>query len=131
MIIRQRAQRFTAWIACFAILLASFAPSISHALPAAKETAGFLGEICSADGAKFIKLGDSLGSKTSTPAQKNLHFEHCPFCSSHAGSIGLLPSAGFQLPLLSGHSLKPPLFYQSPHPLFVWTSARSRAPPAL
>ena len=113
------------------ILLASLAPSISHALSAAKETAGFFGEICSVDGAKFIKLGDSPDSKTSTPAQKNLHFEHCPFCSPHAGSIGLPPSAGFQLPLLSGHSLQPTLFYQSPRPLFVWASAHSRAPPAL
>jgi hypothetical protein len=131
MIFRQRARRFTAWIACFAILLASLAPSISHAISSAKESSGFFGEICSADGAKSVKLGNSLDSKTSTPVQKSLHFEHCPFCSSHAGAIGLPPSAGFQLPLLSGHSLKPTLFYQSPRPLFVWASAHSRAPPAL
>jgi hypothetical protein len=131
MIFRRHAQRFTAWIACFAILLASLAPSISHALSTAKESTGFFGEICSADSAKFVELGDSLGSKTSNPVQKSLHFEHCPFCSSHADTIGLLPSAGFQLPLLSGHSLKPTLYYQSPRPLFIWASARSRAPPAL
>jgi hypothetical protein len=131
MIFRRHTNRFTAWLACFAILLASLAPSISHALSAAKDPTGLFAEICSANGAKPIQTGDTLNSKTSSPAQKILHLEHCPFCSSHAHAMGLPPNTEFQLPLLSGHGPHPVLFYQSPRPLFIWAPAQSRAPPVL
>jgi hypothetical protein len=131
MIFRGRTQRFSAWLACFAILLASLAPSISHALAAVDGSTSLFDEICTASGIKSVKPGDALKSKISSPAQNNLHFEHCPFCSSHANTTGLPLSVEFQLPVLIGHDLRPVLFYQSPRSLFIWAAAQSRAPPSL
>lgn len=126
---RRYARRCTAWIACFAILVASIAPSVSHALAARHGSADFFGEICTSDEIRWSQAGD--GQESEAPAQEHLHFEHCPFCSPHSGSFGLPPNAGFQLPIPIGQTPLPVLFYHSPRPLFIWAAAQSRAPPAL
>jgi hypothetical protein len=118
-----RGRRISAWIACFAILLASLAPSISHAIEAASKT-GSLDEICTVAGLKTV-----TAVPADSPAQKQLHFEHCPFCATHAGSFALPPPADLTLPVVSVFPAYPSLFYQAPHPFFVWTTAQSRAPP--
>lgn len=122
----------TAVIASLAILLAALAPSVSHALVAFGEEGSFWAEVCSAAGIKLVKLDADKGE----PAHDNKDhhkaanaFEHCPFCSNHAGMAGLPPSSVEALPVSSGSSPHPALFYQSPRPLFVWASAQSRAPP--
>ncbi len=120
-------RRFTAWIACLAMLLASLAPSISLALVASGST-GFIGEICTVAGIKTIKVN---AGRPDTPVQQQLHLEHCPFCFTHADVIGLPPSTTSALPVFSNHPVFPSLFYQAPHPLFVWATAQSRAPPVL
>jgi hypothetical protein len=123
-------RQFAAWIACLAILLAALAPSISHALAAAKGSDFSWMEICSTTGAKFVKVTDSQNPvKSSTPAEKAMHSEHCPFCLTHAGSFGLPPTAAFAFPVVSVPPAFPSLFYQSPRPLFIWAAAQSRAPP--
>jgi hypothetical protein len=58
-----------------------------------------------------------------------MHGEHCPFCVTHTGSIGLPPVSGFELPVVSASPVFPSLFYQSPRPLFIWAAAQSRGPP--
>lgn len=123
-------RRLTAWIACFAILMASLAPSISHALAAAKTPGSYWMEICSSVGLQFIKMESGKTADSSSPAKHGLHFEDCPFCQTHANAI-VLPPVSALLPLVvSGSFPLPPLFYQSPRPLFVWASPQSRAPPA-
>ena len=122
-------QKIAAWIACFAILLASLAPSVSHALALAKGGSYSWMEICSTAGAKFVKVTDNQ-NPTSFPIKKTTtHFEHCPFCLTHAGLDGLPPTATFSLPVIPNSSQHPFLFYQAPYPLFAWTTAQSRAPP--
>jgi hypothetical protein len=128
------ARRFTAWIACLAILLASLAPSISYALAASTSSTISEFEICSVAGLKSIKVtgkaSDSRApAKPSAPAGTATHSEHCPFCFTHAGSFGLLPTAAFSIPVASRSVLPPALFYQAPRPLFIWAAAQSRAPP--
>ncbi len=86
-------------------------------------------EICSTTGTKLIKVTGNQPSNHSLPTKKTLHLESCAFCSTHAGSFGLLPTTVFVLPLDKGLDLFPTLFYQSPRPLFMWTIAQSRAPP--
>lgn len=87
-------------------------------------------EICSIAGPKLIKVADSQDPvKSSAPAEKTLHFEHCPFCFSHGGTFGLPPTAAFAFPVASSFQAFPPLFYQSPRPLSIWAAAQSRAPP--
>lgn len=131
--INRATKRFAAWIACCAILMASLAPSISHALAAASNAGSFWAEICSASGIKLLKVADDAANQqasgSSSPAEKGLQFEHCPFCFTHAASFGLPPSAGFILPVVSGVPMRPSLFYQSPRPLFAWAAAQPRAPP--
>jgi hypothetical protein len=124
-------RRLTAWIACFAVLLAALAPSISHAISAANGGGASWVEVCSLTGAKLVNVGDEQDPASSAPAEKGVHFEHCPFCSTHGGTVGLLPTVGFTLPVASGEQPLPSLFYQSPRPLFIWAAAQSRAPPAI
>ncbi|MES2323526.1 MAG: DUF2946 domain-containing protein [Pseudomonadota bacterium] len=111
-------RRIAAWIACCAILFAALAPSISQAVTISQ--GGTWAEICSASGTRLVKIdaGDT-----------GLHFAHCPFCATHAAPLGLLPSAGFVLPLLETRESYPSLFYHAPRPLPIWTAAQSRAPP--
>jgi hypothetical protein len=117
----------TVWLGCFAILLAALAPSISHALAFANQSNSFATEICTAEGLQSMGMYESHDS---SPTQHDLHFEDCPFCSTHAASAGLVPSPEWVLPFSEGMSIRPALFYQSPHPLFIWAAAQSRAPPS-
>ena len=124
-------RRFAAWIACFAILLAALAPSISQAVANAKQESGSgWAEICSVAGIRFVQLDD--GAADGKSGGKAMQMEHCAFCSTHAGSVGLPPTSPV-LPLLvaSGTAIFPALYYQSPSPLFIWSTAQSRAPPTL
>jgi hypothetical protein len=120
-------KRFTAWIACFAILMTALSPSISQALVTVTNSDAVWTEICSSSGLKQVNTDKERGSSQD---KKAIHSEHCPFCSTHANMVGLPPSSSFNLPALSRSFLHPALFYQSPRPLFVWASAQSRAPPA-
>jgi hypothetical protein len=111
--------------------MASLAPSISHAL-AASNKGGFSAwtEICSIDGVKSQKA-ESKPLRSSAPADDGVHFEHCPFCSTHAGFFGPPPSGETVIPLMTGSPARPVLFSHSPHPLFAWLTAQPRAPPAV
>ncbi|WP_251373313.1 DUF2946 domain-containing protein [Janthinobacterium sp. JC611] len=125
-------RRFAAWIACFAILLAALAPSISRAVANAKQESGSgWAEICSVAGIRFVQVDDD-GAADGKSGGKAMQMEHCAFCSTHAGSVGL-PPASPVLPLLvaSGTAIFPALYYRSPAPLFIWSAAQSRAPPSL
>ncbi|MGK5073895.1 DUF2946 domain-containing protein [Janthinobacterium sp. ZB1P44] len=125
-------RRFAAWIACFAILLAALAPSISQAVANAKQESGSgWAEICSVAGIRFVQVDDD-GAADGKSGGKAMQMEHCAFCSTHAGSVGL-PPASPVLPLLvaSGTAIFPALYYRSPAPLFIWSAAQSRAPPNL
>jgi hypothetical protein len=127
-------RRFAAWIACFAILLAALAPSISQAVANAKQESGSgWAEICSVAGIRFVQLVQADdGAADETSGGKAMQMEHCAFCSTHAGSVGLPPTSPLlPLPVASGTAIFPALYYQSPSPLFIWSTAQSRAPPTL
>jgi hypothetical protein len=125
-------RRFAAWIACFAILLAALAPSISQAVANAKQESGSgWAEICSVAGIRFVQV-DEDGAADGKSGGKAMQMEHCAFCSTHAGSVGLPPASPvLPLRLSSGTAIFPVLYYQSPSPLFIWSAAQSRAPPTL
>ena len=125
-------RRFAAWIACFAILLAALAPSISQAVANAKQESGSgWAEICSVAGIRFVQVDDD-GAADGKSGGKAMQMEHCAFCSTHAGSVGLPPASPvLPLRLSSGTAIFPALYYQSPAPLFIWSAAQSRAPPSL
>jgi hypothetical protein len=122
----------TAWIACFAILLAAIAPTISHGFVANKDKVAGVSwlEICSASAKKFVKVADSqTPEKPSVPIEKSMHFEHCPFCLTHADALDLPPALTVSFALAAVPQSLPLLFYRAPRPLFMWAPAQSRAPP--
>lgn len=124
-------RRFAAWIACFAILLAALAPSVSQAVANAKQQSGSgWAEICSVAGIRFVQVDDGAADDGNSTG-KAMQMEHCAFCSTHAGSVGLPPAGPvLPLPVAMGTAIFPALYYQSPAPLFIWSTAQSRAPPA-
>ena len=126
-------RRLAAWIACFAILLAALAPSISQAVANAKQQSGSgWAEICSVAGIRFVQVVEDGTTEDGKSAGKAMQMEHCAFCSTHAGSVGLPPTSPvLPLPVAMGTAIFPALYYQSPAPLFIWSTAQSRAPPAL
>lgn len=130
-------------IAILAVMFAALAPTLSYAFPAKNNAQTLWQEICSAQGNKRIALTESTQSvqfnvalsKSDTPSappgKMAMHLEHCPYCFSNAGTIGL-PSAPLALFLKALNdpsliniydSLVLPLYHQTTHP--------SHAPPSI
>lgn len=148
---------FAAWMACLAVLLAALAPAISHGINAFRLADAGMHHHCDEPGDSAKQAFDTEGSAMPAPHRQapedagqafdhavsdnaahaghgsgaDLHFEHCPFCFTHAGSFGLVPAIFFTGQMGMSVALRPALFYLSPHPLFAWTSAQPRAPPAV
>ncbi len=124
--LRRHTRVLTSWLAILAILMAAIAPSISHAM-ALKKAAPWV-EICSSDGARWVQA--HAGSNGDVPSPLDAHkFEHCPYCSFHAGGVALPAAPATGVPaLLSGHDL-PIAFRAAPVTLHAWVSAQPRAPP--
>lgn len=146
-----------AWMACFAVLLASLAPAVSHGINAFRLAEASMQEHCDEYGdAAYQFLETASQSDVGRHAQASAHadhvswnaapedishagheaggswhFEHCPFCFTHAGSFGLAPVIFLANQMGMSVALRPALFYRSPQPLFTWTSAQPRAPPAI
>lgn len=120
------------WLAILAVLFAAIAPSISHALaaPAVSVPSALLMQICTADGVMEMAASDTDMKKSGMDPVVHA-FEHCPYCSTHAGSFALLPGAAPNFAVSAGHDVFPPLYYRAPAPLFLWSSGNPRAPPVL
>ena len=124
-----------AWIACLAILFNAFAPLVSHAMEAAATTtsapAAMSIEICTALGMTTMPLAlapEGQGDHDAGKPHKAMN--HCGYCVSHAASHGLPPPPAIGFAAAPGRGVYPPLYYHSPRPLFPWSLAQSRAPPA-
>ena len=90
-------------IALFAIVFASLAPSISHAIAAQNGNNSFIQEICSSSGKKIsIQVQTTKGQQLSVdftlkqspqeptqPKSIAMHLEHCPFCGGHFSAVAL------------------------------------------
>ncbi|MFG5410736.1 DUF2946 domain-containing protein [Piscinibacter sakaiensis] len=117
-------RRLATWFAALAILLASFAPSLSHALASASG-ANWI-EICTTQGSKRIAAGEA-GSERAPAAAHVL--DHCPYCSVHAPTLGL-PPANASAPQPARLAYEFPLaFLAAPRTPHAWVSAQPRAPP--
>lgn len=78
-------------IALFAIVFASLAPSISHALATHQNVNTFSQEICTADGQVLIiqivpndTQQATISTEKESPIPANIlhHLNHCPFCAN-------------------------------------------------
>jgi hypothetical protein len=135
--VKRKLQRAVAvWLAIFAVVIASVAPAISHALaqPAVSHHAqlssaaddGADEDVCGTE----VDTADMHAGSHAPNAPPALHLEHCPFCHLHADalqvpfvSIPVLPSAS--------KPARPSLFFLAPSLLHAWRSAQPRAPPAV
>ncbi len=129
-------KRLQIWIACLAILLNALAPSVSHALSRMAGPSKMI-EICSASGTRWISsevastiVGAQFSAQEPSTDSPLHHLEHCPFCMTHAGSFALPAPSSTLFAIQGGHDLFPSLFYHSPFPLFSWSAAHPRGPPA-
>lgn len=130
-------QRLISFIALAAMLFASLVPTISHALEAQKGSQTLWQEVCSAQGIKFIPAAlaasntDAQKQNDSQPNKMGMHFEHCPYCFSHAGSLGL-PASSTALFLAEINAVEHIDIYASPFVVSYYsTSHPTRAPPVL
>jgi hypothetical protein len=129
-------QRFASWVAMLAIVFASLAPTLSHAIATESAPLTLWQEICTAQGTKFISSVVTLSSEQVDKQQDSQSMqphvgalEHCPFCFNHAGAISLPPGNHvlFVAELNATHALD---VYQSPAVQRYFQSAHlSRAPP--
>ena len=130
----------TSWVAIFAILLSTLAPSISSAMAVRGASNGIWTEICSASNVAsstnkvskkvFVKL--SAGATETSDSTSDSHkAKHCPFCLPHAGNFALPPTLIPCVAVAAGHDAFPPLYYQAPSLLFSWVTANPRGPPQL
>ena len=118
-------RRLVSWIACVAILVGALAPGVSHALQARTGDSTWV-EVCTALGAKLVKV-DASSDESTSPAGPLL--EHCPYCSLQADQIAL-PPVSPPLPVLSLLDAGPPeRFFSAPRTPFAWAAAQPRAPP--
>jgi hypothetical protein len=129
----------TSWIAIFAILLSTLAPSIASAFSVRNGNNSIWTEICSASNVsstgnklskKFlVKLAtDAADSSTAPDSHEG---KHCPFCLPHAGNFALPPALMPCVAVAAGHDAFPSLYYQAPSLLFSWVTANPRGPPQL
>lgn len=108
-----------------AVLVASLAPVVSHAL-GKSGTASWV-EVCTAQGSQWVQ-GDAPPAGDPAPGAGHL-LDHCPYCSLHPNAVGIPPALLQALPpVAAGHAV-PLAFLAAPRTLHAWVSAQPRAPP--
>ena len=128
-------------IALFAIVFASLAPSISHAIAAQNGTNSFTQEICSSNGKKIsIQVQTTKGQQLSVdfavkqsaePKSIAMHLEHCPFCGGHFSATALPAS---NLVIIAQLALTAQKVAEYAVPVFTihtYVSPPAQAPPSL
>jgi Protein of unknown function (DUF2946) len=129
-------------IALFAIIFASLAPSISHAL-AAQSGASFAQEICTTDGKKItIQVVTTKGQQLATDLSKQSsndkvptgiqhHLQHCPFCANPSTDAAIqapnAPIIAFLAAQAEKQAALSPVFFTS----FSTLPPPAQAPPSL
>jgi hypothetical protein len=113
------------WIALAAILMMTFAPSVSRLLAAPRGLDW--APLCSA--AAQAAVADASRPQAPASPDGTHAFEHCPFCAVHA-DLALPPDprhADARAPVLFRE--RPLAFLAAPATSWVWSGAQPRAPP--
>jgi hypothetical protein len=116
------------WIAGLAVLMAALAPVISQAVQSVAGPGWTL--VCTPSGSKWLRA-DEPGPEGQAPAHDAAHlFEHCPYCSLHAATLGM-PPISVGLPALPLTHAAHRRYIAATPTLQVWPTAQSRGPPAI
>lgn len=84
--------RFATWLACFAIVLNTLAPTVSRTLTAWQDEPRLWAQIAEAPGFNWGHEGGRHAPANAPQDTHSGHGNHCPFCLVHAGSFGLAAS---------------------------------------
>jgi Protein of unknown function (DUF2946) len=115
----------TRWTTLVALVLATLAPSVAHALRAERGPVLSWQRICSATGAMRVVPVDDNGAPMRAHA-----FEQCLTCLLHHGAAAPPPMPPRPLAVEAAALTLPPLLRQTPPPRADWRVAQPRAPPA-
>ena len=128
-------------VALFAIVFASLAPSISHAIAAQNGTNSFTQEICSSSGKKIsIQVQTTKGQQLSVdfavkqsaePKNIAMHLEHCPFCGGHFSAAALPASNSVIIAQLALRAQKVAEYTAPAFASHTYVSPPAQAPPSL
>ena len=128
-------------IALFAIVFASLAPSVSHAIAAQNGTNSFIQEICSSGGKKIsIQVQTSKGQQllvdfavkqSAQPKNIAMHLEHCPFCAGHFAAATLPASNTVIIAQLALTAQKAAEYAEPVFASHSYVSPPAQAPPSL
>jgi hypothetical protein len=119
-----------AWIACLAILFNALVPLVSHAMQAATPAAMVMEmEVCTAMGMETMSVALPAAPDGLDAGKLQKHMNHCGYCVVHASAHGLPPPMTAVFVPAASRAAWPPLYYQSPRPLFSRALAQPRAPP--
>lgn len=138
----QKLFRWLNKIALFAIVFASLAPSISHALQA-NSSAGFAQEVCTTSGEKITiqvlttkgqQLATELPAQTSqnkSPTGIQHHLQHCPFCANPSTDAAIQAPHAPIIAILAAQAQHIAATSQVVLPRFSVLPPPAQAPPAL
>ena len=132
-------------IALFAIIFASLAPSISHAVAAQNGNNSFTQEICSSSGKKIsIQVQTTKGQQLSVdfalkqspqestqPKNIDMHLEHCPFCGGHFSAAALPAGNSVIIAQLTTTAQKAAEYAVPIFTNYTYVSPPAQAPPSL
>jgi hypothetical protein len=139
MMLTQKLFRQISRIALFAIVFASLAPSISHALAAKQGLNSFAQEICTTDGQNItIQVVTTQGQQLVTELEKTTppntvvsHLNHCPFCSNPNVNATLEPPHAFIVAVLKDQAEQLEVPVSTTIPSFIALPPPAQAPPQL
>lgn len=129
--------------ALFAVIFASLAPSISHALAAEQGINSFAQEICTTDGQVItIQVLTSQGNQlatefvtveeeTQSPVTIAHHLNHCPFCTNPSVDVSLEAPHAVVVALLATEAQQDTASTQAILPRFSVLPPPAQAPPQL
>ena len=124
------------WIALLAILWASLAPSLAHALslsPDSHNAHRVSVDFCTTEGAAQASLTLDVPGKSDDGTQAADHGDghHCPLCRNPNADVGILPAPVPVVPAPLGRAITyPPFFCGAQHSFPAWRGAPPPAPPA-
>jgi hypothetical protein len=125
------------WLALCIALLGALAPTLSHALLAARGQNNPLVEVCTSTGPRWMALGvaadfaadasqqGSASDNDALPDQPAAVLDHCPFCLLSVDRLAPLPEAGVKFFAAPGRAVAP----QAPLTSFVVTFFAPSPPP--
>ena len=129
-------------IALFAIVFASLAPSVSHAIDAQNgNNSFFTQQICSSSGKKIsIQVQTTKGQQLAidfavkqTPKPQNIamHLEHCPFCGGQFFAAALPASNALIIAQLTASAMLTAKYAVPVFASHTYVTPPAQAPPSL